>query len=395
MTLDDLHLVCNPFPTAATGVLPPLDDNATGLYFPKPWQDKLENLFQQLQSSNGPKAIPVIGEYGMGKTTFLQGFIAPFFESRGYKVIYFENPGLQPYDLASALMRKLGRYEFAKALWEICKSKGSIVQPKMLFSESFKDWLNRNSQPNAQTRTQDNLRQAILSLKVTDDEEIAAKLARMIVETGTKPFFEYRDFVAGTKSSLVAERQEAQYFTVLVKCIQLVYQVNGVVFLLDEFEDIALAKNMTRSKGYQYLATLRQLFDLSNAENLWMVLAMTPDSLDLSRNMNPALFQRFVPEKEFELGPLSRDDAVGLAKAWLKRGRGTKFKNEGDELFPFAEDFFTAATGHPELLKPRNLIYLLRQAVEEALRGPVMLPIGSAFLTSLLRLYNGHDDSNA
>lgn len=386
--LQQYRLEFNPFPVAATGILPPAENGASGIYCPKSWSSRLESLFQDLASSGGPKMFPIVGEYGTGKTTLLQGIVGPFFESKGYKIIYFENPGLQLYDLANTLMRKLGRYEFAKALWEACKKERAGSDSGVLFKESFHDWLARIDRRVDRDREALSLQNALIRLGVTADEEIGAKLAKTIVETGVKPFFEYRDFVAGTKDALVAENMEAQYFTVLVKCIQLVYQVKGVVFLLDEFEDVAIDKQMTRSKGFQYLATLRRLLDLSNSQELWMILAMTPESLEQTSQMNPAWRQRFVPQAAFSLVPLDLEEAKGLTVAWLDRGRGKLYKEYMGKLFPFADDFLACIANKPDLLMPRALVNVLRKSIEDAVKDNIKPPLGSAFLETVTQVYS-------
>ena len=84
------------------------------------------------------------------------------------------------------------------------------------------------------------LQGAILKAGICDDEEIAHRLARIVAETPTRPYFEYRDFVAGKRDTLVAEGEEAPYFGAIIRTLRLAGGIRAVVFLIDEFEEVIL-----------------------------------------------------------------------------------------------------------------------------------------------------------
>ena len=369
----EYKLLRNPFPPAASGI-----DIVKNLWIPERWEEKIKKYYELLQQGKGAKAFPIVGEYGSGKTVLLKGYLKNLFEDRRIKTIYFENPGVKFYDLANTLMRSLGRYEFSKALWERCKEYLVESEP-MLFPETFTSML---SHLVTQKKRQDKAKELLLVIKnnlhITNDEEVAYRLGLMIVETASKPYFSYRDFVAGPKGSLVPENEEPKFFKAIIKAIIKVYNVEGIAFLIDEFEEIALSKRMTRKQSYEYLATLRSLMEMSEQENLWIIVAMTPDAADTTKNMNVALWQRFVHQTEkteLKLEPLTTVESKELIKWWLNRARDEDdLKKHQDSLFPFPEDI-EKVLERPEIKLPRALIkigfFTLAKAEDKEKKAPI------------------------
>lgn len=366
----------NPFPPAASGI-----DIEKNLYIPPGWTESIEEYYAELSRGRGAKAFPVIGEYGTGKTMLLRGYLKEFFEGKRVKTFYFENPGAQFYDLANILMRNLGRYEFSKALWERCKEYLPKKRQISLFPKSFNEMLGELRNKKDRENKARDLQVALKDeLRLTKDEEVAYKLGLMIAETASKPYFEYRDFVAGLRSSLVAERQEPDYFKAIIKAITETYNVEGVAFLIDEFEDVAIPKRMTRAKGYEYLATLRHLIDISAEENLWIIMAMTPQAAETTGEMNPALWDRFTHQKStaLKLEPLPREESKKLLIWWLNRARESdELKEYRDELYPFPEELLNLLDTSPELRSPRKLVRLgfftLARAQQKKEEAPISL----------------------
>ena len=380
------RLARNPFPPAASGIA--AQEN---LYIPSSWKEGVEKYFGELSGGVGAKAFPIIGEYGTGKTVLLKGYLKEFFAKKGLRTFYFENPGVQFYDLANSLMRDLGRYEFSKALWERCKEYLPKRGQMSLFPISLESMLsglrNRTDRENKTRELQKALKD---DLKITTDEEVAYKLASMVVETGNKPYFEYRDFVAGTRGSLVAEREESKYFRALIKAVTEIYNSDGVGFLIDEFEDIAISGRMTRSKSYEYLATLRHLIDISEQENLWIVMAMTPEAATTTEEMNQALWDRFTHNGDtaLKLGPLSEGESIELLTWWLDKARDSD-DLEGDKgkLYPLPKEILELLEQAPELRLPRRLVrvgfFALAKAAEAGGDAPFSLDFVKEIINEL------------
>jgi hypothetical protein len=363
----------NPFPPAASGI-----DVERELYIPPKWKEKIEQYYEILHHGGGGKAFPIVGEYGSGKTVLLKGYLKDFFENERIKTIYFENPGVKFYDLANTLMRNLGRYEFSKALWERCKEYLQKTGQRSLFPLSFSDMLSTLKARRDREKKAREVSDVVKNkLNLTSDEEVAYKLGLMVVETATKPYFSYRDFIAGPKDSLVAEKEEPKYFKAVINAITEIYNVKGVAFLIDEFEEVAFPKRMLRKQTYEYLATLRSLIEISERENLWIILAMVPEAAEETQKMNIALWQRFThQEKETVLGlePLTAEESKELLKWWLNRAREDSLTEYKNKLFPFPEDI-EKILKRPDIRLPRPLVrigfFSLARAEGEKVEAPI------------------------
>ncbi|KAF5083801.1 hypothetical protein DSECCO2_86040 [anaerobic digester metagenome] len=351
---DELKIIKNPFPVAATGI-----DVQSDLYMPEQWLNQINDFYRVLYSGKGVKAFPVIGEYGSGKTVLIKGYLKEFFGTKHIMAFYFENPGVQFYDLANSVLRDIGRYEFAKGLWEICKEyidqDGQTVLYPLTFNQILKKFKNKQDRDSYTLKFQEIIKN---NLKITVDDEIAFKFGSIITETANKPYFEYRDFIAGNKNTLVAEKMESNYFLALIRAIIQIYNIDGVAFLIDEFEDIAINEKITKQKGYGYLATLRHLLDLSQEENVWIIMAMTPEAAETTRNMNPALWDRFThgERTKLELNPLTPLEAKEMISWWLNRVRGNDFKDYSNSLIPFDENYIEYLSKDSKLMLPRKLM---------------------------------------
>lgn len=373
----------NPFPPAASGI-----DVERDLYIPPKWEEKIGKYYETLRHGEGAKAFPIVGEYGSGKTVLLKGYLKDFFENKRIKTIYFENPGVKFYDLANTLMRSLGRYEFSKALWERCKVYLAESGQKLLFPMSFVHMLSTLKTRTDRERKAMELSDVIQNkLNLTDDEEVAYKLGLMIVETASKPYFSYRDFVAGAKGALVAEREESKYFKAVIKAIIGTYGVEGVAFLIDEFEEIAFPKRMTRKQTYEYLATLRSLIEISEKENLWMIPAMTQEAVEATKKMEVALWQRFTHQEKgtiLTLEPLTVEESKELLKWWLNIARDEDdFKEYRDSLSPFPEDI-EKVLKRPDIRLPRPLVRIGFFTLARAEEGKIEAPIPMDFIEKII-----------
>jgi hypothetical protein len=131
--LERLGLRFNPFEPAASGA--PLGEE---LWLPSGWSQRLQQLLNLLIQGKGTKAIAVVGEYGSGKTYILQWLHRQELPKRQIQPFYFDNPGVQFYDLANALLRQIGRKNFAKCLWELVVPHVSGYQ-RSLFALGFEE----------------------------------------------------------------------------------------------------------------------------------------------------------------------------------------------------------------------------------------------------------------
>ena len=348
--LRKLELEFNPFEPSASGA--PLGSD---LVLPAALESRVYDLLAQHQTGRGVKAIVIVGEYGSGKTCLLQWFHRSLFPGRRIKSFYFDNPGIQFYDLANALLRTIGRKDFAKFIWELAGPHISVPYQKSLFQRSYEEYLSSPRRSGQQQDITSPLQDAIKKVGVTTDEEIAHCLARIVTDVVRKPYFEYRDFVPRQSGSVVAEGEEAPYFGAMLKTISRGSGAEGIAFLIDEFEEIGLQKRLTKRAAHDYLATLKRLINLSQNEesNFWLVLSMTPDAYKTTCELEPSLAERLSGQRhEIHIDLLTHDAALALMKTRLNAARPDGSSLAGS-LYPFPDDVpFKPATYN----NPRRLI---------------------------------------
>jgi len=373
--LERLGLHFNPFEPSASGA--PVTPE---LWLPNSWGGKLREMLDMLGTGRGVKAVAIAGEYGGGKTYILQWLFRHEFPSRRIKPFYFDNPGIQFYDLANSLLRQIGRKDFAKFLWELSDFHVGGFQ-RSLFVKGFEEYLQGQRAGRARPEVLPALQAAILRAGVTKDDEIAHRLARIIAETPVKPFFEYRDFIAGGRNTLVAEREEAPYFSAILKTLQLGAGIKAVAFLIDEFEEVALQKRLTRREAHDYLATLKRLINLTTNQELWLVVGMTPAAVEITRQLEPALWERFTGEGRYSLQipPLTALDAIEIVRRRLEAAR-PEGSDLPSRLYPFPEGFESVLS--PAVISsPRRLIKVCFYAISEA--DSTTLPFSKDYLISI------------
>lgn len=364
----------NPFEPSGTGA--PLSDK--DLWLPKSWKKQLQDLMDILDTSASPKALAIPGEYGSGKTYVLQWLYREELPRRHIQPFYFDNPGVQFYDLAESLLKQIGRKDFAKILWELSKVHVDDPYQRNLFAGAYEEYVLGHRQGSTAQRKEQlddvtfKLQDAMQEAGITDHEEIAFRLARTVAETPTKPYFEYRDFVSKSRETLVAENEEAPYFAAVLRTLKLAKGARAIAFLVDEFEEISLQKRLTRRDAHDYLATLKRLINLMRGEDFWIILAMTPDSIERSRELEPALWQRFTGEGEFqfEIPPLTTDEALDLIEHRLDAARMDGHEPP-NRLFPFPENVGEILS--PVVLSsPRRLVKVCFYALSSS--GPDRVP---------------------
>jgi type II secretory pathway predicted ATPase ExeA len=343
-----LGLAFNPFEPTASGA--PV---GTDLWLPPSWSTSIKQKLAQLGQGHGVKAIAISGEYGSGKTYILRWLQTEELPRLRIRPFYFDNPGIQFYDLANSLLRQVGRKDFAKSLWELAAIHVGPYQ-RSLFARGYEEYLASSRSSRRRPTILVDLQEAIKKSEITADDEIAHRLAMIVADTPSKPFFEYRDFIAGKRETLVAEGEEAPYFNAVLKTLRLGAGIDAVAFLMDEFEEISLQKRLTRREAHDYLVTLKRLINLTQGENLWLIVGMTPDAVQKTKMLEPALWERFTADGRFlfEVPPLTAEEAVELVRRRLRAAREGEVPNP---LFPFAEDF-AAGLSPATISNPRRVI---------------------------------------
>lgn len=360
-----LGLRYNPFPPATTGVA--FVEKAD---VPESWEIVLRDHVQSLSTGIGDKALAIVGGYGSGKTYLLHWIAKNLLPILRVQPFFFDNPGLAFYDLANSLLRQVGRYEFSKALWEMLYRPGEEgIQPALIKSQ-YPDWLAGLRDREARNTAMGGIQRAIISDDITTDEEVAHRFARLIVETRERPYYEYRDFVPRSPSTLVAENQEALYFQTLIRLLISVLSTKGVAFLIDEFEDVALGRRLNRKQVADYIATIRRLLNTAQEEEFWLILSMTPQGFDQTNRIEPSLMERF--SHKFEIPLLSEAEAEEVIVRRLLEAR----LEPTDGLYPFLDDVISVLRPTTRS-SPRRLIKVFWQTLALAIVAEATPPISN------------------
>ena len=392
--LHKLKLEFNPFEPSASG--PPLKGPLSP---PRTIANHTYELLTTHQTGHGAKAVVITGDYGTGKTCLLSWLDRTVLPSRRIKSFYFDNPRVQFYDLANALLRTIGRKDFAKFLWELAAPFVSVPYQRDLFQSGFEAFVSAQRSRSLRRElgeVSSALQEAILQTGITSDEQIADCLSRIVTDAVRKPYFEYRDFVPRQQGSLVAEAEEASYFGAILRTISKGFNAEAIAFLIDEFEEIGLQKRLTRRAAHDYLATLKRLIDLSQSTEVefWVFLSMTPDSYETTVEMSPALEGRF-SGRVLSIQALNEDEATALVRSRIDAARRADTQEQNIGLFPFPDEIrFRPVT----YANPRRLVKTCFYAVADATDRTV-LPFSDAYLESIEERYyptrsrpEGHPD---
>lgn len=375
--MEYLGLKYNPFEPAASGA--PVKSN---LWIPTGWKNQITPILDTIEAGEGAKAMSIQGEYGSGKTYLMRWLELEELPNRRIRPFFFDNPGVQFYDLANSLLRQIGRYEFSKTLWEYLRPNIGPLQLSLFDSkDNFTSWLTAIKKQKRQEVAVVEVAKAVRASHITDDEEIAYRFARIIIETIDKPFFEYRDFVAGRKDTLVAEKEEANYFSAIIRTLYLTSSVGGVAFLLDEFEEISLQKRLSRKEAQDYLATLKRLLNVASQQNFWLILSMTPQAAEISRQLEPALWDRFTGQGhyQFVIPELSQNEAQELLAFRLQ---DAYMSDDKPYLWPFLPE--TINDLNPVTYSsPRRLVKIAFYTLTEAAIQKIELPIHGDFIRQI------------
>lgn len=367
-----LGLEANPFEPSASGVptvgpLAPLGPLA---------QEAVETLNLQ-ERGTGVRAIVVVGEYGSGKTCLLQWLHRVVFPERKILSYYFDNPGVQFYDLANRLLRTVGRRDFAKFIWEFAGSYVDQPHQSNLFQRGFEEYLASGARSRKTWDVEGPLRDAIRRSGVVDDDEIASCFARIVAGYSRKPYFEYRDFIPRQSGAIVAEGEEAPYFRTILSTLLKGTGATAVALVVDEFEEIGLQKRLTKRAAHDYLATLKRLLNLAQSENVqfWIVLSMTPDAYRATATLEPSLGER-IGDQTLRVTELSVEGALELIRGRVAGSRPEGIESVPGAAFPFPEEIVFRPRTYSN---PRRLVKTCFRAVAQASEN-VELPFSESYL---------------
>lgn len=375
----------NPFEPAASGA--PLGSGP--LWLPENRRASLTSAIERLSTGRGPKVLPIYGTYGTGKTYTLEWLRLEELPVRRIHPYYFTNPGVQFYDLVNKFLTQLGRKEFSKYVWELVQNHVEAPRQLDLYSGvGYEQYIQQMSHgKRSLDRVTRHLQEAIQKAGITSDDQIAYRFGQIVAETPYKPFFEYRDFVAGAKGAVVAEREEAPYFLALLRALRLGAGFSAVAFLIDEFEEISIQPRLSRREAQDYLATLKRFVNLSLEDDLWIILAMTEQGMETTKQLEPALWER-IAESAIQLTPLTESEARDLLEKRLSAARkDTRSKQAQRGLYPFPSDVISMLSPATTSV-PRSLVKLAYRALA-GMTDSTTLPFTKEYLAETEKLSSG------
>ena len=376
--LDRFELSFNPFDPVASG--PPVSGP---LLAPLSVEQQLRDRLDAQSVTAGAKLTVIEGEYGSGKTYCLRWLHEQVFPGLQVRPFYFQDPGVQFYDLADSWFRMIGRKNLAKMLWELVHTKAPDHN-RDLFVSGYEAYARQARSKADVKRLAHPLIESFVKSGITDDDEIAGCFAQIVVGTYLKPNFEYRDFVVRGSDPLVPERQEPQYFDALLKALSVGSESRGIAFLLDEFEEIGLNDRSRRRTARHYVTTLKRLIDLTqhHSPGFWVVLAMTPEAFRQTEIDVPGFTDRMASSgAHITLQAQSHEQADQLMRARLRSARVDGHPDLPHELFPFSRDL--GCFGERVLSNPRRLIQTCSVAISEA-RVDTVVPFEASYLEAIV-----------
>ena len=376
----------NPFEPSATGA-----PTSGRLSIPATLRQEAISFLDGHNTGRGVKVLVIVGEYGTGKSCLLYWLHNKILPEQRIKSFYFDNPGIQFYDLANSLLRTIGRKDFAKFIWELAASQVDITgaSPQAnLFEKGFEKYLTDLFSWGRRVDMVTPLQEAIKNTNITGDDQIANCLARIVTDIIKKPYFEYRDFLPKQRGSVVAEKEEAPYFQAILKTILKGTGDKAIAFLIDEFEEIGLQKRLTKRAAHDYLTTMKRLINLAQSEQVdfWIVLSMTPDAYQTTKELEPSFVDR-ISNQVLNIEPLTSDDAFALIKSRIDIARINieDDKELTSDIFPFPNDIIFNPTTYSN---PRRLVKVCFQAISNAILFPeeIQVPFTKDYLNGIEHL---------
>ena len=357
-----LGLKHNPFEPSGTGA--PISES--NLVFTDEIETRLHELLDRHQSGHGARIIVLVGEYGAGKTCILKWLHRVLLPKRRIRSFYLDEPTVQFYSLADTLLRSIGRMSFAKLAWELAAPHISDPCRRNLFQKGFEEYLSSQSNTEIRQEAFASLKETIVKIGVTEDEEIAHCLTRIVTEAARQPYVTYKDFVTGQRDpTAVSEGEEAPYLGAFVNMIIQGSCAEGVALSIDGFEEIGLSKKLTKRTASAYQATLRRLTNLSKSREskLWTILSLTPDEYEMTRTLDPELEEHLCGEDHvIQISPPPPETALELMRSRLTSARSNADDRAGS-LFPFRDDLRLRPS---TLENPRRLVKLCSHAISGA-----------------------------
>jgi len=393
-----LGLSRNPFPSNGSFMEPPRI-----IVFPgEKLRENLEGFINALLQG-GPiikKGRALIGEYGTGKTFYLKTL--HYFVSENFPTVanfYVEHPGYGFHDFVGSIIERIGLGNIARKLWNLIRegllarlqendlnwyysifrtgdkqlSLFSRVQQEHILSD-YRSFFDRAKKLKADIDSMLTIFSEIIEKTLRVNINGARKLSRILMESHYKEYFDWGD-VAPKRQKEIGDYE---FLSAVFSLIKKADNFELILILVDEFEEIPASKRFTVKEATDYEYTVRRLFDLVTALPLGIIIAMTPQGWELTRDICKPLASRLMTPIWIE--PLSKEGAKRLVIAYLNDAR-----EEKETLGPFPDNLWELL---PDFVRsnPRSLLNLCHEAIEIA-AGRQISPISRDVVGEITELW--------
>lgn len=375
---EPLGLSRNPFPSDGAFLEPPRI-----IVFPEEkLKTNLEGFINVLLHGGAEvkKGRALIGEYGAGKTFYLKTL--HYFVSEKFPTVanfYIQHPGYGFHDFVGSVIETIGLGNIVRKLWSLIR-EGLLTRVQesdlnwyySIFSTDKKQLSLFNKVQGEHilgdyrtffdhAKKQKSDIGAILtvfseiiekSLKVNTNG--ARKLSRILMESHYKSYFDWGD-VAPKRQKEIGDYE---FLSAVFSLIKKVDNSEFILILVDEFEEIPASKRFTVKEATDYEYTVRRLFDLVGALPLGIIIAMTPNGWQLTKEYCRPLASRLM--RPIWIQPLDKEGAKRLVITYLNDAR-----KEKETLSPFPENLWELL---PDFVRvnSRNLLNFCHEAIEIA-----------------------------
>jgi len=378
----------NPFPIAGVTRCPIVGtaDSSTPYPLIDPIMDsEVHGFISETLEGKEYGGMVVLGEWGAGKTYALRyietllGTIKTRPDAEEILAVYIERPAATLQDLVADICNHIGRARIANTLLELIfsdlarevskdsgemHSRATRVQQEyelaaksQLFAD--KNIINRITAPDAVLNPSTALSairtsghnpmllfdfaKESISMVLGPDRQLAldvsGHLAELALCSHDRAARLWQTFLSGrvvSRERTIATISGQNIWSFIMRILNHI-GYTMVYWLIDEFEELEYQQQRRLSSLRAFLAEMRDLID-ANLANFALVLASTPSSWDLYRDLNPPFVSRFV--RTVPLPPNTVADLKRMIEYRLSFVRASDWP--GSSLSPFTEDAIKA-----------------------------------------------------
>lgn len=396
-----LGLSRNPFPSDGAFLEPPRI-----IVFPEEkLKTNLEGFINALLHGGveAKKGRVLIGEYGAGKTFYLKTLY--YFVNKNFPTVanfYVQHPGYGFHDFVGSVIGTIGLGNIVRKLWSLIREELLTRVQKSdlnwyynifptdkkqlsLFNKArqehilsdyrtFLTFFDHDKKQKSDIGSILSVFNEIIEKSLKVNINGARKLSRILMESHYKSYFDWGD-VAPKRQKEIGDYE---FLSAVFSLIKKVDNSEFILILVDEFEEIPASKRFTVKEATDYEYTVRRLFDLVSALPLGIIIAMTPNGWQLTKEYCMPLASRLM--RPIWIQPLGKGGVKRLVIAYLNDAR-----EEKETLSPFPDNLWQLL---PDFVRvnSRNLLNFCHEAIEIAVSRQIS-PISKDIVKEISELW--------